>query len=98
MERMIKQLGDALSRALGLAKAGQHDEATRAIDVLYARHIGTPRSMLTRLELGTVRSMMGPDKLAALILLLETEAELRRTKGDEAGADECARRAAALRA
>jgi len=87
LERMIQQLGDALARAVGLAKAGKHDEATREIDTLYDRHIG----------IVSVRSMVGNEKLAALVLLLETEAELRRTKGDTAGAEACERRALALR-
>lgn len=97
LERMIQQLGDALARAVGLAKAGQHEDATRELDTLYDRHIGMPRRMLERLELVSVRSMVGTDKLAALVLLLETEAELRRTKGDTAGAEACERRALALR-
>lgn len=97
LERMIQQLGDALARAVGLAKAGKHDEASREIDALYDRHIGMPRRMLERLELVSVRSMLATDKLAALVLLLESEAELRRTKGDAPGAEACERRALALR-
>lgn len=94
---MLQQLGDALARVVGRAKAGEIDEATRELDTLYDRHLGMPRRMLERLELTTVRSMAAGEKLAALVLLLETEAELRQTKGDAAGADACARRAAALR-
>ena len=41
--------------------------------------------------------MLGGEKLAALVLLLEAEAELRRLRGDEAGAAERERRALALR-
>ncbi|MBX3218426.1 MAG: hypothetical protein KF850_40850 [Labilithrix sp.] len=97
LERMIQQLADTLARAVGLAKEGKHEEAARDVDSLYDRNVGLPRRMLERLDLGSVRSMLGGEKLAALVLLLEAEAELRRLRGDEAGAAERERRALALR-
>lgn len=97
IERMIQELGDALARAVGLARGGQHAEAERELDALYDRHVGMPRRMIERLELVSLGAMLGNDKVAALVLLLETEAELRRLKGDVGGAEACERRALTLR-
>lgn len=97
LERMIQQLADTIARALKRAKDGEHDEAMRDIDALYDRSVGLPRRLLERLELDSVRSMLVGDKLAALVLLLEAEAELRQLRDDSASAAACERRALALR-
>ena len=97
LERMIEQLGDALARASARAKAGEKAEAERDLDGLYDRTLGMPRRMLGQLDLGSVRALLGGEKLAALVLLLEAEAELRRLDGDESKAAALEKRATALR-
>jgi hypothetical protein len=95
LDRLIEEITAVAARALGLAKAQRHDEARREIDAAYPQ-AGVPALVLDRLDPASIRSMVG-ERTAALVQLLEADADLAALRGDEARASRRRALAAALR-
>ena len=96
--RTIRQLVEALARVVGLAKAGQVDDAKRELERLYGTQLGMPRKMIDRLDAATVLTMLGGDKGKLLLMLLAAEVEVEVAVGAENGALSLRARASQLRA
>ncbi len=95
-ERMIKELGSTIARAMGLESEGKHAAAIQEIDSCY-RALGMDRSMVGRLDSNTLASMLGAAKSEALADVLDADATLLMNEGREAAADSRKREALALR-
>ncbi len=95
--RTIRQLIEALARVVGIAKAGQVDDAKRELDELYTRQLGLPRRMIDRLDANTALMTLGREKAQLLLMLLEAELEVHKAAGDERAALLVAARASELR-
>jgi hypothetical protein len=96
--RTIRQLVESLARVVGIAKAGQVDDAKRELDRLYSGQLGMPRRMVERLDAATAITMLGVDKARLLVMLLEAEVEIRVAAGEEKAALGVAGRATELKA
>jgi len=96
--RMIRQLVEALARVVGIAKAGQIDDAKRELDKIYGSQLGMPRRMVERLDAATAITMLGPDKANLLVMLLDAEADIHDAAGDEKSSKAARARASELRA
>lgn len=80
LERLIEELAALTQRVLG----GESKDPRRELDDFYPQ-VGVPALVLDRLDAASIRMMSG-DKLEALIELLEVDAQLSETLGDEARA------------
>lgn len=83
-ERMVQQIAAAIARALGLAKAGQVDDAQRELDAAWSGVVGMRRADVMRLDATTLRALLGP-KAAAAASLLDAQAELNEARGEAVG-------------
>lgn len=81
LERLIAQFAEAIGRAWGIAKSGQPAEAQAELDALWTRSLGLRRSDADRLDLATLRVLLGA-KSAAAAMLLDAEADIRESAGD----------------
>jgi hypothetical protein len=96
--RLVKQLGAALARVLGLKKAGRLEEAQQAIDEAWSELLGLPPGLLGSLDEHTLRGMLKHrDACAAAADLLDAEADLLAARGDPAAATTRRTLAASLR-
>ncbi len=93
LERMIRQIADAIGAALRLAREGKHEEAFQSIEDAYRTYLGMPKPMVDRLDPATVVSTFGPEKAIVIAALLDGEAKL-----DPECAAELTERANAIRA
>ncbi|MCL2448599.1 MAG: hypothetical protein FWD17_06615 [Polyangiaceae bacterium] len=96
IERMIAQIAAAVARILGLAKATP-EEAERELASTWSGVIGLRRADIDRLDASTVRALLGPKRVAAA-MLLDAEADVRRSQGQIDDAERLAALAAKLRA
>jgi len=96
LERLIAQFAEAIGRALGLAKGGQTGEAQAELDALWTRSLGLRRSDADRLDVSTLRALLGAKSTAAP-MLLEAEADLREAAGEATAASRVRTLAGALR-
>jgi hypothetical protein len=85
VERMIRQIAEAIGRALGFTQSGQHDDAQRELDGAWASAIGMRRGDVTRLDEATLRALLGA-KARAASMLLDAQADLDVARGEEAAA------------
>ncbi len=90
IERLIQKLGQAIARALGLARSGQHEEGLAIVADAIASGVGLPLPMLLTLTPETVLSLLGPDKARSLAEGLRAHAEILKLAGrtPEASASE----------
>ena len=95
--RTIRQLVESLARVVGIAKAGQVDDAKRELERLYGSHLGMPRRMVDRLDAATAIMMLGKEKSQLLLMLVDAEVEVHRAALDEKAAATAAARAKELR-
>jgi hypothetical protein len=96
LERLIAQFAEAIGRALGLAKSGETAAAEAEIDALWTRSLGLRRSDVDRLDLSTLRALLGTKSTAAG-MLLDAEAEIRESAGQAQAASRIRSLAGALR-
>jgi len=78
---MIQKLAETIARALGLARSGQHDEGITLVEDAIASGLGLPLSMLLGLTPETVRSLVGEDRVPALVEALRAYTEMLRLAG-----------------
>jgi hypothetical protein len=81
IERMIAQIAEAIGRALGFATTGRPLEAQGELDAAWSASIGLRRADVQRLDVATLRSLLGA-KRAAAATLLEAEADVKQLRGD----------------
>jgi hypothetical protein len=96
IERLIAQVAAAIGRSLGLAKSGEADEAERDLAATWSSLLGLRRADVDRLDEATLRALLGDKRLAAA-MLLDAEAELKRSQGQAEVAARLASIAAGLR-
>lgn len=84
LERMIRQMGEAIAHLLGVAKAGQAAQAQQAIDRLWDS-VGLQRAFVTQLDPGSARMLLGA-KVPLALQLLEAEVALAEQSNDAASA------------
>jgi hypothetical protein len=96
--RMIQRLAEVIGRIMGLAKAGQTDEALRALEDEKRAQLGMPGEMLNRLPPEELARVLGPEKSMILAALLDAEADIARMSGDVERGKERGLRANAVRA
>ncbi len=80
---MIRQIAEAIGRALGFTKSGQHDDAQRELDGAWTAAIGMRRGDVTRLDEATLRALLGA-KTRAASMLLDAQADLHAARGEDA--------------
>jgi tetratricopeptide (TPR) repeat protein len=99
IDRLIQECAQALSRMLGLRRAGRHDEALQVFDEAADRILGPIRPLLERMEPESAVDFVGPNQLDRLRLyaaLLGQEGLVHRARGDSARAFLSCRRALEL--
>jgi hypothetical protein len=87
--RAIRQLAEAVARALGAARAGQPEEALLALDRSMGTGLGLPLSLLLKLTPQSFLSMLGHDKAHAALDALRARAEILDRLGRTRDATEC---------
>ncbi|HWP07006.1 MAG TPA: hypothetical protein VNN72_14735 [Polyangiaceae bacterium] len=90
IERMIQKLAETIARALGIARSGQHEEGLTLVEDAVASGFGLPLSMLLGLTPETVRSLIGEERVPALVEALRAYIEMSKLagRGAEARASE----------
>ncbi len=96
IERLIQQIAAAVARALGAARNGHPDDAQRELEATWSGVLGLRRGDVDRVDEATLRALLGAKKEPAAALL-EAEAEVRQSKGDDVGAARLRALAARLR-
>jgi hypothetical protein len=84
--RQIEQAFAALARAFGLAKAGQVDQAIDEVDGAIRAVSGMTVRDLMRLDIETLRGLVGADRHAPLAELLRARATFLESTGSVAAA------------
>jgi hypothetical protein len=95
IERLIRQVAQAIAAALGLAHAGDPQRALEDLDATWSSAIGLRRADLERLDAKSLRAILGP-KCEAAVRLLEAAATLQETRGDIVARDATRRLLATL--
>jgi len=93
---MIQKLAETLARALGLARSGQHDEGIALVEDAVASGFGLPLSMLLGLTPDTVRSLIGAERVPALVEALRAYTEMLKLAGRASEARAAERMVSAL--
>lgn len=83
LQRLIQKMAEAIARALGVAKSGNPEEATSAIENAVASNLGMPLPMLLKLTPRTIMSLLGPEKSRLLVEALRAHAEIGSLAGHE---------------
>src|SRR4051812_18237910 len=84
IERMIRQLAEALARALGLRRREQYDEAVQELHGAYPGLFGLEAGPLLMLDSTSAAELLGdPWRIRAFAQLLDEEAQLRALQRDE---------------
>lgn len=81
--RQLKKLAELLAALLGFAKEGKLDEAWAGIDRAWLSYVGMRRSMVDRLEVNSLVTVLGPDKARMAMLLLQSEAGILAAQGQD---------------
>jgi hypothetical protein len=81
ISRMIAQVAAAIGRILGMARAGQPEQAERDLAAAWVGLVGLRRADVGRVDEATLLALLG-DRRVAAAMLLEAEAELKRARGD----------------
>jgi hypothetical protein len=96
IERLIRQVAQAVATALGRARAGDHERALQDLDAIWPSVTGLRRKDLARLDARSVQAILGP-KCELAVRLLEAEATLHAARGDTAASAVTRQLAATLR-
>lgn len=88
--RAIRQLAEAVARALGAARAGKPEEALLLLDRSIGAGLGLPLSLLLKLTPQSFLSVLGRDKALAAMDALRARAEILAQLGRTREAAECA--------
>ena len=96
IKRLLQKLGEVLARALGLGKAGKHDESLQVLEQGVGSELGMPFAMLLRLQPQAVVSLLGPEKAAAFAEALRARSLLFGLAKRDLDAADSASRAAAV--
>jgi hypothetical protein len=94
IERLTRQVAQAIATALGRARAGDHERALQDLDAIWPSVTGLRR--LARLDARSVQAILGP-KCELAVRLLEAEATLHAARGDTAASAVTRQLAATLR-
>lgn len=86
IKRLFKKLGDVLARALGLARAGNHDESMLLLEQGVSAELGLPLAMLLKLDARSVVSLLGQAKAGAYVEALRTRGLLLELAGQSEAA------------
>ena len=97
LERMIRQIAEALAGAARASAAGRHDEAEKVLEGAFSGALGIPRKDLARLDDTTLLALLGPGKLGHVASLLEAEADIAQARGELVRADKLRHRVRSLR-
>lgn len=84
--RQIKQLAQFLAALLGFAREGKLDEASVGVERAYLTYLGMRRSMVERLDVASLVTVLGQDKAKMAVLLLRAEAGLMAAQGQDGSA------------
>ena len=87
--RAIRQLAEAVARALGAARAGRPEEALLALDRSIGTGLGLPLSLLLKLTPQSFLSVLGRDKALAALEALRARAAILDQLGRTVDATEC---------
>ena len=96
LERLIQRMAEAIARALGVARAGRHEEGIAILDEAVASGCGLPLPMLLGLTPETVWSLLGPAKSLSLAEALRTRTTLLMGAGHVEESKRCEKLADAL--
>jgi hypothetical protein len=95
--RQLRFLQELLRRALKLQAEQELPAALDALRDGYRQALGIPYEMLSRVDVGSARLLLGtPERRGAYAELLRAEAGVLRAQGDEDAAAGLERRAAEL--
>jgi hypothetical protein len=89
--RLIHQLGDAVARAVGLARNERYEEALEEVREAKGRLRIVP-GLLEHLAPAALLELLGPEQARALAQLFETEASILEQMGRRPFADRARRR------
>lgn len=96
IKRVLKKLGEALARAVGLGKAGDVEAGLEALEQGVGAELGLPLSMLLRLDAKSAVSLLGSAKAEAFAEALRTRGLLLELGGRSQEARASAARADAI--
>lgn len=87
--RAIRQLAEAVARALGAARSGKPEEALLALDRSIGTGVGLPLTLLLKLTPQSFLSVLGRDKASAALDALRARAEILSQLGRTREAAQC---------
>lgn len=94
IERMIRQLAEALARIAGRTASGKLDEAIQESDRAWTDLLDVPRDLVDRLDGPTLAQLLAdPIKMRIAGELLAAEARVHQAKGNPVHALICNKRA-----
>ncbi len=96
LERMIRQIAEALAAIAGFTAQKKFDEAEQQLDGAWTG-LGLRRKDIARLDDGTLVVMLGPAKRTYGAQLLDAEADIAAARGDTRRAEDLRARARAVR-
>ena len=97
LERMIRQLAEAIARIAGWTANGKLEDAIRETDRAWDELLDVPRDLVDRLDGPTLAQLLGePAKMRVAAELLAAEARVHQAKGNPVHALLCNRRALEL--
>ena len=97
IERMIRQLAEAIARIAGWTANGRLEEAIREADRAWEELLDVPRDLVERLDGPTLAQLLGePAKMRVAGELLAAEARVHQAKGNPVHALLCYKRALEL--
>jgi len=97
IERMIRQLAEAIARIAGWTANGKLEEAIRETDRAWEELLDVPRDLVERLDGPTLAQLLGePAKMRVAGELLAAEARVHQAKGNPVHALLCHKRALEL--
>lgn len=97
VKRVVQQLAAAIAAAVSRAQAGGADQALDELKKTGERELGMPRSTVDQLEPKSVLLVLGKERTAIVIQLLEGEAEVLDAAERSAEAEKRRARAKELR-
>lgn len=96
IERLIQQVAQAIAAALGLTQAGNPEQALKELDAAWSSASGLRRRDIARLDVSSVRAILGA-KMEVAVRLLEAEIVVHEARGDPVACEATRRLLAAMR-
>ncbi len=94
--RAVRQIGEAIARAMGLAKQGKTDESVDTLEGAIEALTSLPSALVETLDAASLRQMLGHERAQRLVELLQALATVHAGAGDEASAAKVRLRASAI--